>query len=140
MRRLRQSPHITLALFACGWLTGCQMTPAPGLINCPLPSTEQVQEILQLAPLGTPRQEAIERLKKAGVLGTFGENQSIYYCDVWDKGEGLRWHINVALLFDDSGTLYATRPDRNGQIDPTPRAHQTPPGQATSPDPADLFQ
>lgn len=105
----------------CLTLTACQLTPAPQMLPCPLPSTEQVQAILEIAPLGTPRTEVEQRLQEHGFAGTFGANQSIYYCDIWDQGQGVRWHINVILLFDDDGKLYATRPDPLGQVDPTPR-------------------
>ena len=121
MFQVRRFWSACAAAVIVGWVIGCQMTPAPGLVTCPLPSTEQVHSILEIAPLGTSRDDTIAQLEKAGIRGWFGENQSIYYCDIWDRGEGIRWHINVALLFDDSGQLYATRPDRSGNIDPTPR-------------------
>ncbi|OYW15945.1 MAG: hypothetical protein B7Z55_14490 [Planctomycetales bacterium 12-60-4] len=121
LQRLSTAPLLLGALLHAG----CQLTPAPGLTNCPLPVNEQVHEILQIVPLGTSRDEASQRLTKAGFAGNFSENQSIYYCDIWDKGEGVRWHINVMLLFDEQGKLYATRPDMNGQIDPTPRNNQS---------------
>lgn len=113
---------LTLLLGSAALVIGCQLTPAPGLVNCPLPTNEQVREVLRIVPLGTSREEAKKRLVEAGFAGNFGENESIYYCDIWDKGDGVRWHINVTLLFDDEGQLYATRPDVNGQIDPTPRS------------------
>lgn len=100
--------------------TGCRMTPSLGLVACPLPTTEQVAEIRRIAPLGTSREETMKRLKDAGIIGNFGQNQSIFYCDIWER-DGERWHINVALLFDDSGNLYATRPDIDGQTPERPR-------------------
>ncbi len=115
------SSWLTLLVCSAGLVLGCQLTPAPGLVNCPLPTNEQVREVLRIVPLGTSRDEAKQRLTKAGFAGSFVETESIFYCDIWDKGEGLRWHINVTLLFDDDGKLYATRPDVNGLIDPTPR-------------------
>ncbi|MDX1970844.1 MAG: hypothetical protein SFV23_27000 [Planctomycetaceae bacterium] len=113
---------LTLLLGSAALVIGCQLTPAPGLVNCPLPTNEQVREVLRIVPLGISREEAKKRLVEAGFAGNFGENESIYYCDIWDKGDGVRWHINVTLLFDDEGHLYATRPDVNGAIDPTPRS------------------
>lgn len=106
-------------------LVGCQTTPAPNLVSCPLPTTEQVNEILKIAPLGTSRDEVVQKLTKAGIAGSFGENQSLFYCDIWKRGDDLRWHLNVVLLFDDDGKLYATRPDTTGQVDNTPRSHTT---------------
>ncbi|MBI1349224.1 hypothetical protein GC163_23390 [bacterium] len=127
---------VTTLLVLAGSLCGCQLTPAPGLIACPLPVTEQVQTVLEIVPLGTSRDDALKALDKAGFAGGFGSNQSIYYCDIWDQGKGERWHMNVQLLFDDEGKLYATRPDTTGELDPTPRA-----GKATleSTSPVDPF-
>lgn len=106
-------------------MAGCQMTPAPSLVSCPLPQADQARAILDIAPLDTPRDEVVERLKKAGFAGNFGENNSIFYCDIWDKGEGIRWHVNVSLLFDEEGRLYATRPDSQGQTPLSPKSAAT---------------
>lgn len=93
-------------------LSACQMTPAPPLQPCPLPIAEQTAKILEIAPLGTAREEAIKRLDDAGIIGNFstGSSKSTYYCDIWPQDDGLRWHINVVLLFDENGTLYGTLP------------------------------
>lgn len=93
-------------------LAGCQMTPAPQLTECPLPVPEQTARILELVPLGTPRDEAIERLEKAGIVGNFstGSSKSTFYCDIWPQPDNERWHINVVLLFDENGVLYGTLP------------------------------
>lgn len=91
---------------------GCQLTPAPPLMECPLPVAEQTAKILEIAPLGTPRDEVLKRLDKAGIIGNFstGDSKSTYYCDVWPQDGNERWHINVVLLFDENGILYGTRP------------------------------
>lgn len=91
---------------------GCQMTPAPGLVSCPFPVADQTAKILDIVPLGTPRDDVVKRLDEAGVIGNFstGDSKSTYYCDVWQREKGERWHINVVLLFDENGILYGTRP------------------------------
>lgn len=96
--------------------SGCQTTPLPGMVSCPLPVTEQVASILEVVPLGTSREDATKLLRAAGVQGTFNDTRTIFYCDLWDRGEGPRWHINVALLFDEDGQLIGTRPDSNGAL------------------------
>lgn len=107
---LRAGDRLALiALFSVA--VGCQLTPAPGLVECPLAVTQQAAEVVRVAPLGTPRDDVMQRLKDAGIRGNFGENESIFYCDVWNRDSGERWHINVVLLFDTAGRLYATRPD-----------------------------
>jgi hypothetical protein len=98
-------------------MLGCQLTPAPALVECPLPMQQQAEEILKIVPLGTPRAEALKKLKEAGIRGNFGENESIFYCDFWHRDEHVRWHINVMLLFDEEGKLYATRPEANVAAD-----------------------
>lgn len=109
---MRRSQLLIAAALGIGMLSGCQMTPAPGLITCPLPVSEQTAKILDIVPLGTSRDDAIKRLDKAGVIGNFstGDSKSTYYCDVWQRDKDERWHINVVLLFDENGTLYGTRP------------------------------
>jgi hypothetical protein len=102
---------LAFPFLAAAILAGCQLTPAPGLMACPLPATEQAVRVVEVVPLGTPREDVLKRLKDAGIRGNFGENQSIFYCDVWNREDGERWHINVVLLFNEQGELYATRPD-----------------------------
>ena len=101
------------------------MTPAPRVDSCPLPQQEQVTEILKIVPLGTPRDDVAKTLREAGILGSFTENRRIYYCDLWDRGDNSRWHINVTLLFDEAGILYATQPDSQGNINPSPASTST---------------
>jgi hypothetical protein len=134
----RRWNRVLLAILAGITVTGgagCQSPPAPSLVSCPLPTTEQVHEILAIAPLGTSRDDVLQKLSDAGISGSFGENQSLYYCDLWKRKDDLRWHLNVVLLFDDDGKLYATRPDASGHVDPTPRSNV----KAVSPTAADPF-
>lgn len=100
-----------MALALCGLpLTGCQTLP-PSLVACPMPAVEQASRVQKIVPIGTPRDEAVAKLKKAGIDGTFSTGNSIFYCDTWTQGEEERWHINVELLFNESGEVYAYRPD-----------------------------
>lgn len=89
---------------------GCQ-TLSPSLVPCPLPVSEQAARIRDIVPPGTPREEALAKLKKAGIEGTLGSANSIFYCDTWKQSDQERWHINVELLFDKDGKLYAYRPE-----------------------------
>lgn len=70
---------------------------------------DQQKAILEIAPLGTSREEAVRRLKTAGIECTPGVSQSTFYCDIWTRKDGTRWRMDVALLFDKSGKLYETR-------------------------------
>jgi hypothetical protein len=45
-------------------------------------------------------------LEQAGVQGATGVSESIYYCDIWDRGDGSHWFLNTALFFDQSGRFY----------------------------------
>lgn len=91
-----------LALVACTGLR--QVIPAPLVFE------EQSKEILKIAPLGTQKEQAIKQLEEAGIAGEFSSSPSIYYCDLWERESGNRWHLNVALLFNELGELYKTRP------------------------------
>lgn len=92
----------TISLVAC---TGFrQVVPAPMVFE------EQSKEILKVAPLGTPKDQVIKQLEAAGITGEFASASSVYYCDLWERKDGKRWHMNVALLFNEAGELYKTRP------------------------------
>lgn len=91
-----------LTLVAC---TGLQQ-----VVPAPLVFEEQSQKILEIAPMGTQKEQAIKQLNAAGISGEFSSSPSIYYCDLWERENGKRWHLNVALLFNETGELYKTRP------------------------------
>lgn len=97
-------------VIAGAMLAGCQ-TMSPALTSCPMPAVEQAARVQKIVPIGTPRDEAVAALKKAGIEGTFGTGNSIFYCDTWTQSDKERWHINVELLFNQSGEVYAYRPD-----------------------------
>src|SRR6187549_3541257 len=98
----------TAGLFAA-MLVGCQTLPS--LVQCPMPIVEQASRIQEIVPAGTPREAAIAKLKKAGIDGNFSEGHSIFYCETWQQDDDERWHINVQVLFDEEGKVYAYRPD-----------------------------
>jgi len=88
--------------------SGCQLRGDHALTS---PSyQEQKQAVLDVVPLRTTRQQAVEKLHSAGVEGTFGISKSVYYCDLWNRQDGQRWHLDVALFFDQSGRLYKLKP------------------------------
>lgn len=97
-------------ILASSLVSACQLAPHR-VAACPLNFEQQSAEVLSIAPLGTPRDVTIERLGAAGFRGDFAHmSTSIYYCDLWERPDGARWHTRVALLFDEAGLLYATRP------------------------------
>lgn len=96
---------------SCALLCSCA---GPKLTsNKPIPSPlsvlQQQDEILKIAPLKTPRPEVERRLKAAGVEISSGISQSVCYCDFWNRKEGARWRIDIALMFDSNDQLYAIR-------------------------------
>lgn len=97
-------------IFSGAMFSGCQ-TMSPALTSCPMPVVEQAARVQKIVPIGMPREEAVAALKKAGIDGTFGTGNSIFYCDTWTQSDEERWHINVELLFNESGEVYAYRPD-----------------------------
>tara|TARA_R110002095_G_scaffold163200_1_gene141382 strand:- start:53101 stop:53448 length:348 start_codon:yes stop_codon:yes gene_type:complete len=111
----------TLALVAC---TGFQH-----VVPAPLVFEEQSQKILEIAPVGTQKEQAIKQLNAAGISGEFSSSPSIYYCDLWKREDGNRWHLNVALLFNETGAVYKTRPAQadvswESTADPTTEAER----------------
>jgi hypothetical protein len=106
----RAGPPIFFGRLAAVFLAlaaGCQLQTQ--LVPSPLSFEEQQQALLQIVPLGTSREEVIQKLEAAGVEGAFGISDSVYYCDAWIREDDTRWHLDVALLFDQSGELYKTR-------------------------------
>lgn len=104
-------PNHGSAIFcACllGILTGCTAA-GPSLKESPLSVDEQQQAVLEIAPRGTSRDDVRRRLKAAGIEFTTTGNGSIFYLSLWNRPNGERWHIDVALLFDSTGKLYQTR-------------------------------
>ena len=90
-------------------LSGCHLGLAR-VTESPLSYSEQKQAILEVAPIGTPRNEAMNKLSEAGIEGSYGVSESIFYCDTWTREDGAKWHINVSLYFDKSNKLYEARP------------------------------
>src|ERR1700693_5875363 len=78
-------------------------------VACPLTYSEQEKEVLTVFPRGTRRDDALRKLAAAGIEGSFGISRRVYYCDLWNRSDGSRWHLNVALLFDETGRLYKTQ-------------------------------
>ena len=89
-------------------LAGCASLSTQ-IVPCPLTYSEQIKEVLNVAPKGTRREEALRKLAAAGVEGSFGISRRVYYCELWNRPDGSRWHMNVALLFDETERLYETR-------------------------------
>jgi hypothetical protein len=104
--------HFHRSAALCAWIlgifTGCT-APGKSLMESPLSVDEQQQAVLEIAPRGTFRDDVGRRLKAAGIEFTSGGNGSIFYLSLWNRPNGERWHINVALLFDPAGNLYQTR-------------------------------
>ncbi|GAB4135627.1 MAG: hypothetical protein Tsb009_02090 [Planctomycetaceae bacterium] len=91
------------------FLMGCGLFPNRQ-ITSPLSYREQVGEIQKIVSVGMPRDEVIRRLNNVGIHGDFSASgRSIYYCELWERKNGERWHLNVALLFDQDGRFYRTR-------------------------------
>jgi hypothetical protein len=101
-------PRLAAAVLIALGVIGCASLPR-AIVPCPLTYSEQEKELLTVVPKGIRREEALRRLTAAGVEGSFGISHRVYYCDLWNRPNGERWHINVALLFDDVGKLYKTQ-------------------------------
>jgi hypothetical protein len=89
-------------------LAGCASLSTQ-IVPCPLTYSEQIKEVLTVVPKGTRRDDALQKLSAAGIEGSFGISRRVYYCELWTRPDGSRWHMNVALLFDETGKLYKTQ-------------------------------
>lgn len=104
---------LTVLVGLCG---GCNL-------QNPLPVAEpnweeQREALLDITPVGTPREDVAARLTEAGVQFTCSGDEPVYtagmqcstfYCHRWGLGDGKIWPLDVALLFDESGALYKIR-------------------------------
>lgn len=99
-----------ISLWVLGVIAGCQ-TMSTALVPCPISTVEQAAKVQDVAKIGMSREQAIAALKQAGISGTFGTAQSIYYCDSWAQSDKEQWIINVQILFNEQGQVYAYRPD-----------------------------
>ena len=88
-------------------LAGCQMTPGAALINCPLSTTEQVHQILELAPLGTPRDEVLSRLADAGVAGTARTDEIVAAVFGFEKLDSVRRFSSLLAIEVDGADSVA---------------------------------
>jgi hypothetical protein len=79
------------------------------IVPCPLGYSDQEKEVLAVVPIGTRREDVLRRLGAAGIEGNFGISQRVYYCDLWNRRDGQRWQMNVALCFDEKGVFYKTQ-------------------------------
>lgn len=95
---------------AIALIAGCRLGQQPIIEESRLSWSEQKARIHEIAPVGTPRDEAVERLRAAGIDGEFGARDTIYYCGLWERPDGTYWQMDVALLFDAEGRLYDLRP------------------------------
>ena len=91
---------------------GC-VGPQIQTVRCPLDDAALNKKILEIAPVGTPRDEAVKRLNDAGIRGAFGSEHSgfgkdYYCCQAWRRPNGEVWRISLLVHFDKSGKLCET--------------------------------
>jgi hypothetical protein len=96
----------------CCLLAGCV---APQTVRCPLEDAALTKKILEVAPIGTPRDETIKRLNEAGIAGAFGTEHTLgkdyknyYCCQIWRQPHGEVWRISLLLHFDNAANFCET--------------------------------
>lgn len=106
---MRLTALLAVSCFAGLIAAGCQLS-TPRFEESPLSYSQQADAILEIVPKGTDRDVVVEKLARSGIQGSFSlVSKAIYYCETWEREDGKRWLMDVALLFDESGKLYATR-------------------------------
>jgi hypothetical protein len=116
-------------------LCGCRLLGSDKITGT-MGYQQQMAEITQIAPYGTLREETVARVEKAGVIGEYSRaGKSIYYCYLWNRSDGKRWHMTVSLLFNAKGEFYAINlADADIQQEPAGPATATPlPGKTRLP-------
>jgi len=106
-RRFSRRNHLLVlmgVLTATCPLSGCVL---PNVV----PFMDQRTAILEVVPLGTPRDETAALLKEAGITYTTsgGPEPGVYYCESWEMEPGDRYHLFSELLFDEEGRLEDVR-------------------------------
>jgi hypothetical protein len=91
-------------------LAGCV---SPQMVRCPIADADLTKRILEIAPIGTSRDETIQKLRAAGIDGAFGADKSAigkdyFCCRSWQRPNGEVWRINLLLHFDKSGYFVET--------------------------------
>ncbi len=95
------------------WCTVCGCVSHRAVAHCPLDQSELSKQILAIAPVGTPRDEAVRKLREAGIAGEFGSKssklgQDYYCCQSWRRANGETWRLSMLLHFDAAGKLTET--------------------------------
>lgn len=108
--------RLVALILAVALVAGCNLQNPPPVAE---PTWEEQREaILDITPVGTPRDDVATRLANAGVQFTCSGEEpeyhpdlrcSMFYCHRWSLGDGKIWPLDVALLFDESGNLYKIR-------------------------------
>ncbi len=86
---------------------------SPQTVRCPIKDQDLTAKILEVAPVGTSREEAIRRLRAAGIDGAFGSQGSAFgkdyfCCQSWRQPSGEVWRISLLVHFDKSGNVCET--------------------------------
>lgn len=88
---------------------GCRLFQKQNLEHLSL--TEQKKMILEFVPLGTSREMTIKKLDEAGIVGDFSPvPRTVYYCQYRLHPGGKKQSLSIALLFNEKGIFYATKP------------------------------
>ncbi len=96
---------VLIGVLAATWpISGCAMRNVASF-------TDQRTAILEVVPLGTPREKTAVLLKEAGISYTTsgGPEPGVYYCESWEIEPGERFHLFSELLFDEEGRLQDVR-------------------------------
>lgn len=116
----------TAAAIAAGLLfgtAGCNLLSEKPIRDS-LSLEQQAREIQQIVPLATPRDKAVRLLNEAGIVGEFATRfQTVYHCERWNRPDGERYHLNVALMFDEHGRLREIR-ESDASFSPDARSGQ----------------
>lgn len=131
---------LMLAAVAALTAPGCAVIDVMSA-NRPVDDSHMSHAIAAIAPIGTPRDQTIQRLNAAGIQGDFINSvghvvdgkmsmsevdvtlrDSLYEAQSWKRPNGEDWLIDVLLTFDTAGRLESITSQPNfGHVPPSTR-------------------
>jgi hypothetical protein len=83
---------------------------------------DQQTALMEIAPIGTPREEVARKLKEAGVSyqPSPPPDPGVFYCESWEMPNGERFLMASEILFDSEGRLLEIREVPNNHLTGSP--------------------
>lgn len=113
--------RVALALAAFTVCGGCSLFRGEEMVG-PYSYNRQSAEIQKLVRIGDPQRDVVQTLEKAGMVGEYSRfgsriNDTVYYCQIWNRADGEVWQMSVSLLFEERRLAGIALYDAAGDVD-----------------------